>query len=83
VQLIPYIDVRITERSDTSITVRIIKGSYNGDSDNRGSTVVSIFFYYKMVSKETISSLNSKIDKNYHNLLTLVSFDNIIFRNNF
>jgi hypothetical protein len=35
-------NVRITERSDMLIAVRIIEGSYNGGSDNRGSTVIVI-----------------------------------------
>jgi len=35
--------VRITERSDTLIKVQIIEGSYNGGSDNRGSTVIKSF----------------------------------------
>ena len=33
---------RITEQSDTLIIVQIIEGSYNGGSDNQGSTVLSI-----------------------------------------
>jgi hypothetical protein len=33
-------NVRITERSDTLIAVRIIENSYYGGSDNRGSTVI-------------------------------------------
>jgi len=67
---------RITERSDTLIIVRIIEGSYNGGSDNRGSTV----FLYIVCPKSSVSPLVSpwKINIFKCSFFTVISMEILI-----